>query len=114
MTDAKAVETLMAASTSLLLDDGTPPTDATRFHQVIGALQYLVYTRPEIAYSINKSSQYMHALTASHWQCVKRLLRYVSGTLTYDLAIRHSRAPFSLSVLLILIGLEIMMIGLPP
>ncbi|CAL1362597.1 unnamed protein product [Linum trigynum] len=97
MTDAKSVDTPLAASTSLTLDDGTPPTDATRFRQVIGALQYLVYTRPDIAYSVNKLSQYMHSPKSSHWQCVKRLLRYVSGTLTHGLSIRRSPGALSLS-----------------
>ncbi|CAL1391748.1 unnamed protein product [Linum trigynum] len=97
MTDATPVSTPLAASTVLSLHDGTPPTDATRFRQIIGALQYLVYTRPDIAYSVNKLSQYMHSPTASHWQSVKRLLRYVSGTLTFGLSIRRSPGPLSLT-----------------
>ncbi|CAL1399312.1 unnamed protein product [Linum trigynum] len=97
MTDAKPVDTPMAASTTLTLADGTPPTDATRFRQVVGALQYLVYTRPDIAFSVNKLSQYMHAPSAQHWQCVKRLLRYISGTLTFGLSIRRSSTPFTLT-----------------
>ncbi|CAL1407242.1 unnamed protein product [Linum trigynum] len=97
MTDAKAVDTPLAASTSLTLQDCSPPTDATRYRQALGALQYLVSTRPDIAYSVNKLSQYMHAPSSSHWQCVKRLLRYVSGTLTCGLSIRRSNAPLRLS-----------------
>ncbi|CAL1405424.1 unnamed protein product [Linum trigynum] len=97
MLDAKPVETPMAASTSLTLHDDSPITDSTRFRQVLGALQYLVYTRPDIAYSVNKLSQYMHAPMAHHWQCVKRLLRYVSDTLSYGISIRHTASPLALT-----------------
>ncbi|CAL1371894.1 unnamed protein product [Linum trigynum] len=38
----------------------------------------------------------MHAPTTSHWKCVKRLLRYVSGILTYGLSIRRSSGSLSL------------------
>ncbi|CAL1389580.1 unnamed protein product [Linum trigynum] len=77
----------LASSVSLSLHDGTCPTDATRFQQVLGALQYLVYTRPDIAFSINKLSQYMHYPSSHHWQCLKRLHCYVCGTISYGLAI---------------------------
>ncbi|CAL1353625.1 unnamed protein product [Linum trigynum] len=97
MLDAAPVSTPLASSVSLTLHDGTCPTDATRFRQVLGALQYLVYTRPDIAFSINKLSQYMHSPSSHHWQCLKRLLRYVCGTLSYGLAIRRSSLPMRIT-----------------
>ncbi|CAL1377238.1 unnamed protein product [Linum trigynum] len=97
MMDAKSIDTPMAASATLTLDDGTTPADATRFLQAVCALQYLVYTRPDIAFYVNKLSQYMHAPTAHHWQCVKHLLRYISGTLTFGLSIRRSTTPLTLT-----------------
>ncbi|CAL1406107.1 unnamed protein product [Linum trigynum] len=97
MLDAAPISTPMASSAPLTLCDGTAPTDATRYRQVLGALQYLVYTRPDIAYAVNKLSQYMHAPTANHWQCLKRLLRYICGTLSYVLAIRRTSIPLRLT-----------------
>ncbi|CAL1377251.1 unnamed protein product [Linum trigynum] len=93
MLDATPVSTPLAATASLTLHNGTSPTDATRFRQVLGALQYLVYTRPDIVYTVNKLSQYMHSPSAHHWQCLKRLLRYACGTISYGLATRRSSLP---------------------
>ncbi|CAL1400080.1 unnamed protein product [Linum trigynum] len=97
LTDLKPADTPLAASATLTLHDGSPATDATRFRQVIEALQYLVYTRPDIAYSVNKLSRFMHAPSAHHWQCLKRLLHYVSGTLSHGLSICRTRGGLSLS-----------------
>ncbi|XP_029130523.1 uncharacterized protein LOC114916960 [Cajanus cajan] len=63
------------------------PTDSTEnfdnpslYRSVLGALQYATITRPDIAYSINKLCLFMHKPLEFHWKCVKRLLRYLSGT----------------------------------
>ncbi|VVA23262.1 Hypothetical predicted protein, partial [Prunus dulcis] len=85
MDGAKEVSTPLSPSDSLVLNDGTPPTDATRFRQIIGGLQYLNLTRPDISFAVNKLSQFMHKPSESHWQALKRLLRYLKGTLYFGL-----------------------------
>jgi len=60
-------------------------SDPTRFRQIIGALQYLTFTRLDICYAVNKVCQFMHAHTESHWAAVKRILRYLKGTSSYDI-----------------------------
>lgn len=42
-------------------------------------------SRPNIAYSVNKVSQYLQQPTISHWQACKRVLRYLKGTSNHDL-----------------------------
>jgi histone deacetylase 1/2 len=53
------------------------PKDATHYRSVVGALQYLTLTRPDISYSVNKVCQFLHAPTTVHWAAVKRILRYI-------------------------------------
>lgn len=53
MDEAKGVSTPMAASVSLILDDGSRPVDATRCRKVVGSLQYLSFARPNIAFAVN-------------------------------------------------------------
>ena len=71
MVDAKPVTTPMASSTNLSAFDGEPFPDHTLFRSTVGALQYLSLTRPDIAFCVNKLSQFMHKPTLLHWQSVK-------------------------------------------
>ncbi|XP_019157171.1 PREDICTED: uncharacterized protein LOC109153762 [Ipomoea nil] len=55
-----------------------------------GALQYLTITRPDLSYAVNRLCQFMHSPTDEHWGLVKRVMRYVKGTLSYGLRISPS------------------------
>ena len=57
-----------------------PLTDQTQYRRLIGSLQYLQFTRLDIAFAVNKLSQFMHMPTEDHWQAAKRILRYLAGT----------------------------------
>lgn len=59
--------------------------DVTLFRTLVGSLQYLTLTRPEIAFSINSICQHMHQPKVSHFRAVKRLLRYIKGSITHGL-----------------------------
>ena len=50
------------------------------YRSIVGALQYVTLTTPDIAYSVNKAYQFMASPLHSHWSMVKRILRYLSGT----------------------------------
>jgi hypothetical protein len=47
----------------------------------VGALQYLTFTRRDIAFSVNQACQFMHNPMVSHVVAVKRILRYLKSTL---------------------------------
>ncbi|KAJ8750374.1 hypothetical protein K2173_014289 [Erythroxylum novogranatense] len=51
-------------------------TDPTSYRSLVGALQYLTLTRPDIAYNVNFVSQFMQAPTEGHMKLVHRILRY--------------------------------------
>ena len=95
MLDAKLVRSPMATSTILSIFDGEPLDDPMPFWSTVGALQYLAITRPDIAFVVNKLSQFMHCPNSLHWQSVKRLLRYLKHTIHFGLQI-HKSSNFSL------------------
>lgn len=95
MENSKAAPTSMLPAEKLSLHDGTTlsPEDTTRYRSVVGTLQYLSFTRPDISFSVNRVCQFLSAPTTSHWAAVKRILRYLNGTLDYGLAITKTHTP---------------------
>lgn len=95
MLSAKPVTTPMSPHPRLTLHSGSLLPDPTEYRMVVGSLQYLGFTRPDIAYAVNKLSQFMHKPTDEHWQAVKRVLRYLAGTMSHGIFLR-SDSPLSL------------------
>lgn len=85
MQHAKPVSTPLPTSPKLTLHAGTLLQDATEYRSIVGSLQYLSFTRPDISYAVSRLSQYMHRPTTEHWQATKRVLRYLSGTTTHGI-----------------------------
>lgn len=54
--------------------------NAQHYRSVVGALQCLAITRPEISYSVNRVCQFMQNPLEAHWKAIKRILRYIAGT----------------------------------
>ncbi|KAF5449795.1 hypothetical protein F2P56_030207 [Juglans regia] len=88
MANAKPVSNPLATTEALKLSDGSPPTDASLYRQTLGSLQYLSLTRPDVSFAINKLSQFMHSPSTLHWSAVKRLIRYLVGTIDYGIMLR--------------------------
>ena len=85
MHSAKPVPTPMSAALKLHAASGPAFSDPTLYRSTIGALQYLTYTRPNIAFAVNKLSQYLQQPTKLHWTTCKRVLRYLKGTIHHGL-----------------------------
>ncbi|KAF2302567.1 hypothetical protein GH714_037799 [Hevea brasiliensis] len=66
------------------------PAPLGNTHPMLTSLLYLLFTRPEISFIVNRLAQYMHRPTEEHWQAVKRVLRYLQGTAEYGLLLRPS------------------------
>ncbi|KAJ0444424.1 putative RNA-directed DNA polymerase [Helianthus annuus] len=90
LAQCRPLSTPVASGRQLSRHTGIPLPDATLYRSTVGALQYLVLTRPEIAYAVSKVSQFLQTPTDRHWEAVKRILRYLKGTLTCGLSIRRS------------------------
>ena len=88
MGPAKSISMTSCVSHKLSVHSGTPLTDATTYRSIVGALQYLSFTRPDICYAVNKASQFLHSPTDEHWRAVKQILRYLQATSNHDLLIR--------------------------
>jgi histone deacetylase 1/2 len=94
MAKCKAVDTPLPTSQKLSIADGDKlgVDDSTRYRSLVGALQYLTLTRPDISFVVNKVCQFLHALTSIHFSAVKRILRYIRGTTNMGLRLRKSNS----------------------
>ena len=90
--DAKPAATPLSTS-AYFTSQGTPFHDPTLYRSLVGALQYLTITRLDLSYAVNQVSQFLHAPMQDHFQAVKRIMRYVKGTLSYGLSFSHATAP---------------------
>jgi hypothetical protein len=73
-----------------LAADGPPVLDASDFRSLVGALQYLTFTRPDIAYSVQQVCLHTHDPREPHLAALKRILHYIRGTLHLGLLLRPS------------------------
>lgn len=78
------------SGTKLSAHDGDPISDVSSYRSIVGALQYLKMTRPDLAYAVNQVCQFMHQPRTSHLAAVKRILRYIKSTVDFGLRITKS------------------------
>ncbi|XP_018505047.2 uncharacterized mitochondrial protein AtMg00810-like [Pyrus x bretschneideri] len=81
MDDCKPCSTPCKPHNQVLSTEGILLSDPTLYRSLVGALQYLTFTRPDIAFAVNTVCQYMNAPTDIHLAMVKRILRFLQGTL---------------------------------
>lgn len=85
MADSKPCVTPMTAGVKLGKEDSDSFYQPSLYRSIIGGLQYLTLSRPDLAFSVNKLSQFLQFPTLNHWTACKRALRYVKGTLQHGL-----------------------------
>jgi len=71
---------------------GLPVRDPSDYRSLAGALQWLTFTRPDLAYAVQKICLFMHDPREPHLAALKRILRYVRGTLHMGLLLQPSRS----------------------
>ncbi|KAM1941804.1 hypothetical protein ACFX13_029341 [Malus domestica] len=64
---------------------GTLLSDPKEYRSIVGALQYLTWTRPDISFAVNQVCQFLHCPRDTHFQAVKRILRFLKGTVDHGI-----------------------------
>ena len=80
MLDCKPIYTPMDLNVKLVPGQGEPLRDSERYRRLVGRLNYLTITRPDISFPVSVVSQFLQSPCDSHWDVVIRILRYIKGT----------------------------------
>jgi histone deacetylase 1/2 len=78
MENCNPTPTPLVPSERLARDTGSllGPKDSSRYRSVVGSLQYLTHTYPDISFAVNKVCEFLSGPTEVHREEVKRILRY--------------------------------------
>jgi hypothetical protein len=90
MVDCKSCKTPVDLQAKLAGNSGPRVEDASQFRSIDGALQYLTFTRPDIAYAVQQICLHMHDPREPHLMAMNRILRYLQGMPDYNLLLRCS------------------------
>lgn len=90
--ECKTIETLLDANLKLmiLMDKEFAEVEGQMqgisYKAVVGSLMYaMVGTRVDLAYAVSVVSQHMSKARSIHWATIKRIMRYLKGTLNFKL-----------------------------
>ncbi|GJS18081.1 hypothetical protein Tco_0412553 [Tanacetum coccineum] len=80
-----SVDTPMVEKSKLDEDLQGKPVDATLYRGMIGSLMYLTSSRPDLIYAVCLCARYQAKPTEKHLNAVKRIFRYLKGTINMGL-----------------------------
>ncbi|KAJ9560566.1 hypothetical protein OSB04_005726, partial [Centaurea solstitialis] len=83
--NAKIMKTPMSPSCALDSDPDGTAVDVTTYRGMIGSLMYLTASRPDIMFSTCLCARYQSKPKESHLKAVKRIFRYLKGTVNLGL-----------------------------
>ncbi|GJW54548.1 hypothetical protein Tco_0098633, partial [Tanacetum coccineum] len=83
--DAPSTDTPMVEKNKLDEDLQGTPVDATLYRGMIGSLMYLTSSRPDLIYAVCLCAWYQAKPTEKHLNAVKRIFRYLKGTINMGL-----------------------------
>ena len=75
----------MCTRLKLTKDDESKEVDQTLYRSMIGKLQYVVHTRPDISLAVGILARFSTKPKKNQMMAVKRILRYLKGTEDYGL-----------------------------
>ncbi|CAL2257777.1 unnamed protein product [Prunus armeniaca] len=89
-TECKPYPAPLPSDTRLSCLDGDPLPDPSTYRSMVGGLQYLTLSMLDISFAVNQVCQFMHNPRTSHLQVVKRIFRYIKGTVEQGLIFHQS------------------------
>jgi len=79
MAQCNSVHNLVVPGFKLMKDEGGVEDDSIVYKKIAGSLMYLIATRPDLMFIVSLISRYIERPTDSHFQAIKRTLRYIKG-----------------------------------
>lgn len=97
LSDCNPIKCPMESRVQLDKDEQGKAVDSTKYKSMVGGLRYLVHTRPDISYAVGIVSRFMERPTVVHQGAVKRILRYIKGTLEYGIVYKRGTGDYLLA-----------------
>lgn len=89
MFDAKAIS--IPADPGIRLEKVNKTNVSFTFREAVGSLLFLAtVSRPDISYAISTVSRYLNDHNESHCQAVKRIFKYIKGTVNYGIMLKKN------------------------
>ncbi|GJT81806.1 retrovirus-related pol polyprotein from transposon TNT 1-94 [Tanacetum coccineum] len=85
MDSCDPVDTPMVDRLKLDEDPLGIPVDQTRFYSIVGSLMYLTASRPDLVFAVCMCARYQASPTKKHLEALKRVFRYLRGTINWGL-----------------------------
>lgn len=96
MKDCKPASTPLEIG--LKLEKGNQNDLHSQYRSLIGCIMYIaVCTRPDIAHAASILSQFNDCHSEAHWKAAKRVLRYLKGTMDYNLVYEYIKSELTVT-----------------
>ena len=83
--DSSPISTPMVVGCKLSKDDISPDVNQRTYRSMIGSLLYITTSRADIMKVVGMVGRYQYSPKQSHLVAIKRIFKYLKGTMTYDL-----------------------------
>ena len=91
MSQSKPVPVPADAQRLSAWENNDEPANEKEFRRAVGMLQWIASaTRPDIKWAVQQVSRYMSKPAKRHWTAVKRVMRYLCGTIKFGVVYRLS------------------------
>ena len=78
---SKQAKTPFPLHLKLHSDEGDFYSDPAQYRSLVGKLNFLTHTRPDLSFAVQALSQFMHAPRQSHFLALHHVLRYLASTI---------------------------------